>query len=147
MNEELQSSNEELQAINDELRMRTDEAQRASAYLKSVLAGIKAGVVVIDQQFNILTWNQETENLWGLRLDEVEGQSFFSLDIGLPDDQLREMIRACLAEENRLELSLESFNRRGRSFLCRITVNPLIGPGEDRQGAILLMEEVEQACE
>ncbi|MDJ0706786.1 MAG: CheR family methyltransferase [Leptolyngbyaceae cyanobacterium MO_188.B28] len=144
MNEELQSTNEELQASNEELRIRTDEASKASAYLKSVLAGIRAGVVVIDQQFNILTWNQETENLWGLRLDEVEGQSFFNLDIGLPVDQLREMIRACLAGETRLELSVDAVNRRGRSFLCRITFNPLMGPAEDRQGVILLMEEVEE---
>lgn len=143
MNEELQSTNEGLQTINDELRVRTEEVNNGNAYLRSVLASIKAGVVVIDQHLKILTWNQETENLWGLRTDEVEGQSFFNLDIGLPVDNLREIIRACLGGEDRLAITLQAVNRRGRKFSCRITCNPLIGPQHTRQGVILMMEEVD----
>ncbi|MEM8642907.1 MAG: CheR family methyltransferase [Cyanobacteria bacterium P01_G01_bin.54] len=141
MNEELQSTNEELQTINDELRLRTEEVDQFNAYLKSILASIKAGVVVLDRQFNILTWNQETEEFWGLRTNEVEGQSFWNLDIGLPVDQLREAIRACLNGENRVELELDAINRRGQSFSCRVTCTPLMGPDEERQGIILLMEK------
>ncbi|NET38849.1 MAG: PAS domain-containing protein [Cyanothece sp. SIO1E1] len=143
MNEELQSTNEELQTINDELRLRTQQLDQANAYLRSVLTCIKAGVVVMDPQFKILTWNQETEDLWGLRTDEVEGQSFFNLDIGLPVGQLQQMIRACLTGEDRLELVLDAINRRGRTFHCRVTCNPLLGPDQDRMGVILLMEEVD----
>ncbi|MEM9903969.1 MAG: CheR family methyltransferase [Cyanobacteria bacterium P01_D01_bin.44] len=141
MNEELQSTNEELQTINDELRLRTDEVNQSNAYLNSILASIRAGVVVLDRQFNILTWNQETEEFWGLRTHEVEGQSFWNLDIGLPVDQLRDAIRACLNGENRLELELDAINRRGQSFACRVTCTPLMGPNEERQGIILLMEK------
>ena len=144
MNEELQATNEELQAINEELRIRTHEANQANAYMQSVLSSIKAGVVVINQQFGILTWNKETENLWGLRTDEVEGKYFLNLDIGLPVAQLRDMIRACINGEDNLALSLNAVNRRGRSFFCRVTCNPLIGPGEERQGVILVMEEGER---
>ncbi|MEO0455935.1 MAG: CheR family methyltransferase [Cyanobacteria bacterium P01_A01_bin.114] len=141
MNEELQSTNEELQTINDELRVRTEEVNQANAYLNSILTSIKAGVVVLDRQFNILTWNQETEEFWGLRTQEVEGQSFWNLDIGLPVDQLREASRACLNGKNRVELSLEAINRRGQAFTCRVTCTPLIGSDEERQGIILLMEK------
>jgi two-component system, chemotaxis family, CheB/CheR fusion protein len=145
MNEELQSTNEELQTMNDELQMRTKEAGQSTAYLTSVLASIDAGVVVLDRQFNILTWNKATSDLWGLRLDEVEGQSFWSLDIGLPVDDLRETIRSCLNGEDRIEfIHLASINRRGKTFDCRITCTPLMGPDHDRQGVILLMEETPQ---
>ncbi|MBT9315532.1 CheR family methyltransferase [Leptothoe spongobia] len=140
MNEELQSTNEELQTINDELRLRTSEANQANAYLNSILASIKAGVAVLDRQFNILTWNQETEDFWGLRSEEVEGKSFWNLDIGLPVDQLREAIRACLNGENRVEVVLETINRRGQAFTCRVACTPLIGIDNERQGVILLME-------
>ncbi|MBE9068394.1 PAS domain-containing protein [Leptolyngbya cf. ectocarpi LEGE 11479] len=140
MNEELQSTNEELQTINDELQLRTDEANQANAYLNSILASIKAGVAVLDRQFNILTWNQETEDFWGLRTEEVEGQSFWNLDIGLPVDQLRDAIRSCLNGENRVEVVLDTINRRGQSFSCRVTCTPLIGVDSERQGVILLME-------
>lgn len=93
--------------------------------------------------FNILTWNDEADNLWGLRLDEVRGQSILSLDIGLPVEQLREPIRNCLAEtETRQETVLEAVNRRGRTFQCRVSYNPLLGFQRETLGAILLMEEV-----
>ncbi|MBX2863994.1 MAG: PAS domain-containing protein [Leptolyngbyaceae cyanobacterium MAG.088] len=140
MNEELQSTNEELQTINDELRLRTNEANQANAYLNSILTSIRAGVAVLDRQFNILTWNHETEDFWGLRSEEVEGQSFWNLDIGLPVDQLREAIRTCLNGENRVEVVLDTINRRGQAFSCRVTCTPLIGIDNERQGVILLME-------
>jgi two-component system, chemotaxis family, CheB/CheR fusion protein len=143
MNEELHSTNEELQTINEELRERTQELNQLNAFLQSILASIQAGVVVIDPQFSILSWNQETENLWGLRTEEVKGQSFFNLDIGLPVGKLREAIRTCLAGENHIQLDIHATNRRGRSFRCRVTCNPLIGMTGERQGVILVMEEAE----
>lgn len=143
MNEELQSTNEELQTINDELRQRTSDVDRLNAFLNSILASLKAGVVAIDNQFNILSWNEEANEMWGLQFDEVEGQSLFSLDIGLPIEQLREPIRNCLADRSdRQELAIDSINRRGRSFQCRLSINPLMGSNKERQGVILLMEVV-----
>ena len=143
MNEELQATNDELQAINDELNQRTSEVNEANALLQSILASIQAGVVVVGNQFNILSWNKQTENLWGLRSEEVAGQSFFNLEIGLPVDQLRETIRCCIAGADQLELTIEAVNRRGRSFRCRVTCNPLLNAEQERQGVILLMEEVD----
>lgn len=144
MNEELQSTNEELQTINDELRQRTTDLNQANAFLYSILASLQAGVVVVDRQFSILSWNEEAENLWGLRADEVRGQSILSLDIGLPVEQLREPIRNCIAGiDTSQEMLIEAVNRRGRTIQCRISANPLNGSERERLGAILLMEEVE----
>ena len=143
MNEELQSTNEELQTINDELRQRTAELDHSNAFLNSILASLQAGVVVVNTQFNILTWNEEAENMWGLRFDEVKGQSLFSLDIGLPVEQLSEPIRNCLANiSDRQGMVVEAINRRGRTIECRLSFNPLIGSNKERQGVIIVMEEV-----
>ncbi|MDJ0576780.1 MAG: CheR family methyltransferase [Xenococcaceae cyanobacterium MO_234.B1] len=145
MNEELQSTNEELQTINDELRQRTTELDRVNAFLNSILASLQAGVVVIDNQFNILSWNEEANNMWGMGFEEVQGQSLFSLDIGLPVEKLREPIRNCLAGNRDLqEMLVEAINRRGRTIECRLSFNPLIGSKKERQGVIILMEEL--AC-
>ena len=143
MNEELQSTNEELQTINDELRMRTIELDRTNAFLNSILASINAGVIVIDRQFNILSWNNEAENLWGVRSEEVKGQSFFALDIGLPIEQLREPLRGCLAgEDTRQEIILSAINRRGKNIECRLSFNPLLDSEQVSLGVIMLMEEI-----
>lgn len=147
MNEELQSTNEELQTINDELRLRTDEINQSNAFLNSILASLQAGVVVIDSSYNILSWNEQAQNLWGLQSEEVVQQSFFSLNIGLPVDKVRETIRCCLAGEDHLEVLIIATNRLGQTIECRITCNPLIDHENLRQGAILMMEAVEIKAE
>jgi two-component system, chemotaxis family, CheB/CheR fusion protein len=142
MNEELQSTNEELHTVNEELRQRTDELNHANAFLQSVVAGLRSGAVVVNQHLNVLVWNHRAEDLWGLREDEVKGQSFLNLDIGLPVHQLRSMIRACLTgEADHQETFLDATNRRGKAIKCHVTCTPLPGHNKQGQGAILLMDE------
>jgi two-component system CheB/CheR fusion protein len=142
MNEELQSTNEELQTINEELRQRSDELNYTNAFLQSVITGVRSGVVVVDRELYVIAWNHRAEDLWGLRADEVRGQNFLNLDIGLPADQLRQGIRSCLAgEQEHIEVLVKATNRRGRSITCKVTSTPLLGSGQEVRGAILMMEE------
>jgi two-component system CheB/CheR fusion protein len=142
MNEELHSGNEELQTINDELRERTDEVNRSKAFLESILASLHAAAVVVDPSFHILMWNAEANELWGLREDEVQGQSLLNLDVGFPVEQLRPPVRAVLSGRSAFqEVVLQATNRRGKAIQCRVTCTPLAGAERDTQGVILLMEE------
>ena len=143
MNEELQSTNEELQTINEELRQRTDELNDSNLFLNSILSSLRGGVVVVDKNLHILVWNDLAKDLWGLRSDEVVGQSLLNLDIGLPVSQLRNVIRSSMNDGNELqEVILDAVNRRGRTIKCRVTVNSFKANTGDRQGAVITMEEV-----
>jgi two-component system, chemotaxis family, CheB/CheR fusion protein len=143
INEELQSTNKELQTINDELQERTHDLNRSNAFLNSILASVKTGAIVIDDKFTILSWNEEAENLWGLRSEEVKGQSLWTLNIGLPVEQMRDPLRNCLTRATeRQESVISAMNRRGQTIPCRLSYNPLMGHKNDIQGVIILMEEV-----
>ena len=64
----------------------------------------------------------------GLRGDEVSGQHILNLDIGLPVQKLRAVLKSCLSGENSHQhLVLEAVNRRGRKILCQVTCSPLLG--------------------
>jgi two-component system, chemotaxis family, CheB/CheR fusion protein len=144
MNEELQSTNEELQTINEELRQRSEELNRVNGFLESILTSLRAGVVVLSQELEILIWNRKAEDLWGLRSDEVVLRHFMSLDIGLPLEPLKQPIRAILnGNSPNYELLLTARNRRGKTIQCQMILTPLIPVGSDIQGVILLMEEEE----
>ncbi len=144
MNEELQSTNEELQTINDELRNRGDELNRLNAFLEAILGSLRRGVIVVDSEMHIRIWNHKSEDLWGLRSDEVVGRHLLNLDIGLPVDRLKQTIRTCLTGESELsELNLEAINRRGRTIQCTVSATPLIGVDGAMLGAIVLVEELE----
>ena len=142
MNEELQSSNEELQTINEELRQRGDDMNRSNGFLESILTGMRSGVVVLDRELHVVAWNPRAEDLWGLRADEVRSQNFLNLDIGLPTEQLRAGLRACLSGDgDHMEQVVPATNRRGRAITCRVTASPLTGSHKEIRGVILLMDE------
>jgi two-component system CheB/CheR fusion protein len=143
MNEELQSTNEELQTMNDELRQRGDDLNSANSFLESVLTSLQGGVVVVDQDLKVMAWNEQAEELWGLREDEVNGKHLLNLDIGLPVDRLKPSIRSCLAGDGAGDqrILLDAVNRRGKGFRCDVTCTPLTGPDGDVRGAILIMSE------
>jgi two-component system CheB/CheR fusion protein len=142
MNEELQSTNEELQTMNEELRERSEDSMRANSFLESILTGVRNGVVVVDRELRVIAWNNRSEELWGLRADEVRLQNFLNLDIGLPTDQLRLPIRECLnGVREQAEANVQATTRRGKTIACKVTVSPLVGSERDIRGAILLMDE------
>jgi two-component system, chemotaxis family, CheB/CheR fusion protein len=142
MNEEMQSTNEELQTINDELGQRTTELNRLNAFLESIWAGLGGAVAVLDPDLRVLVWNRGSEDLWGLRQEEVQGQHFLNLDIGLPVDKVRPALRASMSGRNGTQTILvEATNRRGKPIQVRVSCSPLVGDHEDIHGAIMVIEE------
>jgi two-component system CheB/CheR fusion protein len=148
MNEELESTNEELQTMNDELHLRTDEVNQANAFLNSILESFQTGVIIVDREFNIIRWNEYSEELWGLHGDEVQDKSLLGLDSGLPVAQLREPIRNCFqGEVNHQTIMMDAINRRGQSIQCRVRFHGLRGIEEQLHGTIIVIEEVDQGDE
>jgi two-component system CheB/CheR fusion protein len=146
MNEELQSANEELETMNDELRHRTLELNEMNSFLETILSTIGLAVAVLDRRQYVQIWNSQARELWGVSPDEASDQHLFALEIGLPVDQLKTPLRACLSgESQREELVLDAVNRRGKAFRCRVVCMPLHGSGDGNiSGVILLMEPVSE---
>ncbi|GAB2575665.1 chemotaxis protein CheR [Paractinoplanes abujensis] len=143
MNEELQSTNDELQSINDQLRISSTQLDEANDFLETVLTSMEAGVAVVDPDLRIRMWNRRAEDLWGLRSSEVIGQHFLNLDIGLPIERLRPILRSALGNEaSGGELQVDAVNRRGRTISVRVACTPLRRRegGTQPEGAIIVME-------
>jgi two-component system CheB/CheR fusion protein len=143
-NEELQSGNEELETMNEEMRLRTAELDEARIFLEGVLSSVAAGVVVLDAELLVRSWNSGAEELWGLRAEEVRNQPFFNLDFGLPVASVRDIVQQCLTSGRRSgPVQVAAINRIGRSITCMVTCSPLKDKADgDGDGAVLLMEEV-----
>jgi len=145
MNAELQSTNEEMQSANDGLRQRGDDLRDANALLEAILGGVRSSVIVVDRELRVVAWNHCSEDLWGIRSEEVRGQNFLNLDIGLPADPVRSAIRACLlGEADKTAFVVAATNRRGKRIACRVTGSPLVGTGGKPRGVILVIEEETQ---
>jgi two-component system, chemotaxis family, CheB/CheR fusion protein len=140
MNEEMQATNEELQTINDELGQRTTELNQLNAFLESIWAGLEGAVVVLDPDLRVLVWNHGSEDLWGVRQEEVQGQHFLNLDIGLPIDQVRPALRAGMSGDNGTRSTvIQATNRRGKTVTCRVTCTPLLDSDKTLRGVIVVV--------
>jgi two-component system CheB/CheR fusion protein len=138
INEELRSTNEELQLANEQLRAREGDLDQANGFLRGILGSLSSGVAVVDQDLRIQVWNSRAEDLWGLRADEVNGQLFTGLDIGLPVAELADSLGAAMKTGQVVEVLLGAVNRRGRAVSCRVTISPL--RGAEPAAATLLMD-------
>ena len=146
MNEELQSTNVEIETVNGELRERTDELDALNRYTRSVLDGLGMGVVVLNRDLTVRTWNTHSEELWGLRPEHVEGRPFFELDIGLPLKELRDPLTRCLdGHEARVERTVPGHDRKGKTVEHEVVCVPLNGRDGHAQGVILLVNGRESA--
>jgi two-component system, chemotaxis family, CheB/CheR fusion protein len=140
MNEEMQATNEELQTINDELGQRTTELNQLNAFLESIWAGLDGAVTVLDADLRVLVWNHGSEDLWGVRQEEVQGQQFLNLDIGLPIEQVRPTLRAAMSGQDGTQSTvIQATNRRGRNVTCRVTCSPLLDNDKNLRGVIVLV--------
>jgi two-component system CheB/CheR fusion protein len=142
MNEEMQSTNEELQTINDELSQRTTDLNQLNAFLESIWEGLGGAVTVLDQELRVLVWNQRAEDLWGVRQEEVQGQHFLNLDIGLPVGELMPVLRSSLnGDDGKRAVRIEAVNRRGRRIEVLVNSSPLLGSQKEVRGVILITHE------
>ncbi|MFL5796944.1 MAG: CheR family methyltransferase [Actinomycetota bacterium] len=139
-NEELRSTNEELETINEEVRRRTDEVHLANAFMTSILASVSSGVAVVDGELRVMMWNDRARDLWGFTEDEVRGQPFLDLDIGLPVGELKASLLGALGGQSQEPIELDAVTRRGQRIVCRVACSPMVDAGGGITGVILTMD-------
>ncbi len=144
INEELQSTNNELQSVNEEVRLRTEEYNRVNNFLNAILLSLRGAIIVVNRESKVLAWSVKSEEMWGLRADEVQDQSLFDLDFGLPLDQVREAIDNCIhSDQEQQDFVVSAINRRGKTFDCRLSIDALWNINQEKFGVIIIMREVE----
>ena len=144
-NEELRSANEELETTNDELRRHSDEFADYRVHTDAVLRSLDAGVVVVDTDLKVRSWNRWSENVWGLREEEVIDELFGTLDIGLPVQQVEPVLRQAIHDGAASETTLDALDRRGRKMKCRVRISPLLYDDRKAQGAVIVVDDISAA--
>ena len=147
MNEELRSANEELEVANEELRRQSEDSSEYRRYSESILRSMDVGIIILDQDMLVRSWNRWCENVWGLRNEEVVNEPFLDLDIGLPVTKLRNDLKRILEKDGPPQpISLDGMDRRGRPNTWCVRLSPLLYESKETRGVILIIEDItEQA--
>jgi two-component system, chemotaxis family, CheB/CheR fusion protein len=149
MNEELQSANEELETMNEELLDQAKQIERSGVFLSGLINSLAVGVVVVNDEFDVIVWNRAMEDLFGLRADEASSRSLLALDIGLPVGEIGPLLHAAsrAGDGGPHDVILDAVGRKGKPFRCRVTVDTLANGysgagGEEGARFVVLMDEL-----
>ncbi len=140
-NEELRSTNEQLEHTNDELRVQSEASNAYRQYAEAILRSTNSGVIVLDPDHVVRSWNRWSENIWGLRDEEAVNRKLVELDIGLPVLQLEPAVRSVIAGGETVDMRVDAVERRGRPIRCRVRVSALLYDDRASHGAVLFVEE------
>jgi two-component system, chemotaxis family, CheB/CheR fusion protein len=139
-NEELRATNEELEATNEELRRQSDMALTYQQYTDAILRSTNAGIIVLDKELKVRSWNRGSETTWGLREGEAIDREFAELDVGLPVPQLVPLVQAVIDGGESADIEVSAVERRGRPIRCRVRITSLLYPDRASHGAVLIVE-------
>lgn len=125
-----------------------DEARRRllqeSEYASNVIQNITDGIIGVDSQLRIRTWNRAMVDRYGIAEFEVLGRDLFEAFPALEREGLRSELDRLLSGECR-EFTLLNFEhmtlRRGR-VIQNIRGRALLGSGDQVGGAVLVIEDV-----
>lgn len=102
---QLRSLNEELET---RVKNRTEELQRTSTQLKTFVQTAGTILVVLNQEYRILEWNEEATEIFGWARDDVLGEDYFLLFVAPSErDNLQSQLNTTL-KEGKVQRNLES---------------------------------------
>jgi len=115
------------------------EYETLKDFSENIIESIHAGVIALDLEQRIETWNSGMEKLYGLLRTEVAGKK---LEAVFPADLRAELPQ--LSEPGRT-LSLYKFRLAtpdGRQRIVNLSTGPLVGKGEEVIGRLLIFQDL-----
>jgi two-component system sensor histidine kinase AtoS len=119
------------------------EAQNRERFIRGVVESIRDGVVVLDREGRVATWNRAMEERYGVTAEEVRGKPLFDIFPNLKREGIASSIERLLAggtEEFVLEAVEHETLKKGNVVLN--IRGSLLREGLTPSGAVLLVEDI-----
>ena len=117
------------------------QIERLKDFSENIVESLNVGVLAVDLDGAVESWNTQLERLIGVPRHEAVGRK---LEDVLPSDLMAEI--AARAGDDRIS-SLYKFhmrNRAGRNLVVNVSIAPLVGKSGDRIGRLILVDDITQ---
>jgi PAS domain S-box-containing protein len=123
------------------LEQKAAQIERLKDFSENIVESLNVGVLAVDFDGAVESWNTQLEGLIGVPREEAVGRK---LEGVLPADLMAEI--TARAGDDRVS-SLYKFhmqNREGRNLVVNVSIAPLVGKSGDRIGRLILFDDVTQ---
>jgi len=133
--------NLELEEKNEQLEFNLREKEKVKEYLYNILESLNSGVVVVDEEGKVTTFNRAAELITGIAKGEVEGECFIRvLKPLLPDDF---PIPLPLGDFTQMSVGEGRLKRKdGKDLRLKVSVTPLRMKGNKREGGVIIFQDI-----
>ena len=123
------------------LEQKAVQIERLKDFSENIVESLNVGVLALDLDGAVESWNTQLERLTGVPRQEAVGRKAEEV---LPPDLMSEI--AARASDERIS-SLYKFhmrNQAGRNLVVNVSIAPLVGKSGDRIGRLVLVDDITQ---
>lgn len=123
------------------LEQKAEQIERLKDFSENIVESLNVGVLSVDLNDRVESWNTQMESLTGIRRSEALGRTLPEV---LPLDLVAEI--AARAGEERVSgiYKYPLRGRDGRTLIINVSIAPLVGKTSERLGRLILIEDVSQ---
>jgi two-component system nitrogen regulation sensor histidine kinase NtrY len=142
MTRDLRTSREQLELSASKLREQNIEIEERRSYMVTVLKNVSAGVITLDAEGYVTTFNTSAEKMLNLNAEEILNKSYKNLLKGIHLNLAREIVDdLAKAKNNAIEIPLKiAIDGRPRSFL--IYINALKDDSGNPMGIVMVIDDL-----
>ncbi len=122
------------------LEQKALEIARLKDFSENIVESLNVGVLAVDLEGIVESWNTRMEQLFGVTRQEAMGRQLGSL---LPQELARE-IAARGDQEQITGIYKQRLHHQGKSLTLNVSITPLVSKSNERIGRLLLFDDVTQ---
>ena len=122
------------------LEQKALEIARLKDFSENIVESLNVGVLSVDLEGIVESWNTRMEQLFGVARQEAVGRQ---LDALLPEELARE-IAARSDQEQITGIYKQRLQHQGRLLTLNVSITPLVSKSNERIGRLLLFDDVTQ---
>jgi PAS domain S-box-containing protein len=122
------------------LEQKALEIARLKDFSENIVESLNVGVLSVDLDGIVESWNTRMEQLFGVARQEAVGRQLSSL---LPEELAREIV-ARGDEEQITGIYKQRLHHQGKLLTLNVSITPLVSKSSERIGRLLLFDDVTQ---
>ena len=141
MTKDLRTSKEQVERAARSLTASNIELESRRAYIETILENIATGVVSVDADGRMTTFNQAAERILGLRAAEAKGRGLADIFDPRRLGVLSALVEAARGSAGLIEREVQ-VDADGRSLSLRVIVSPLLGESRQDLGCVMVFDDL-----